>query len=226
MAMHYEILKTDDGYDTLINTIHNVPYHSRRGSVLESMVVYIQNGLEHYYQTLPHTSPIRIFEMGFGTGLNALLTLDHAESRSIPTHYTSIDLYPLPYDTAIQLNYADNNNKNVFHHLHKADWGIDVTITPHFTLHKIKTDLQLLSLRDDSIDVIYFDAFAPSSQPELWNELIADKLYNMLSIGGILTTYCAQGAFKRHLKNVGFKVERLPGPPGKREMTRAIKISK
>ena len=169
-------------------------------------------------------NPVHIFEVGFGTGLNAFLTLIEAQKQSITVNYQSIELFPLEKNVFDNLDYADflASNNIIFKALHEAPWNNKTQILPCFQLTKIKEDLLNFNF-SENYDLVYFDAFSPATQPELWSEEIFDKLFKHLNEGGILTTYCAKGAVRRSLQNVGFKTERLPGPPGKREMLRATK---
>lgn len=163
-----------------------------------------------------------VLEIGFGTGLNALLTLEAAGQEKRPVHYTGIELYPLAWEEVNALGYSDNPS---FERLHTASWEEDVEISPYFTLRKIKGDANTVINSSFSPSVVYFDAFAPEKQPEMWNEQLFRSLYVTMNTGGILTTYCAKGVIRRLLQAVGFRVERLPGPPGgKREILRATKV--
>jgi tRNA U34 5-methylaminomethyl-2-thiouridine-forming methyltransferase MnmC len=181
------------------------------------MHVFINAGFKHF-ALQNDTVSIRILEMGFGTGLNALLTIDANKIFNRQVYYHGLDTLPLKSDITAALNYASPYNYAV----HKADWNKAVTITPHFTLHK-----QQISLEDFEANhqyhIIYYDAFAPAAQPELWTKEIFQKIYNMLLPGGLLVTYCCKGDVRRTMLEVGFIVEKIPGPPGKREMIRASK---
>lgn len=239
------IEKTEDGSATLFVPELNEHYHSTKGARTESQHIFIDMGLK----ASPVASP-RILEIGFGTGLNAWLTLEEAERSRRNVHYTGVELYPLDWQTVEQLGYISseeqimiNGGKSttegkqqfatvLFEQLHTSPWGEDVQLTPHFTLLKIKADVNKLSTKDDKCiidgrpDIIYFDAFAPEKQPEMWTQELFDRLYVLLSAEGILTTYCAKGVVRRMLQAAGFIVERLPGPPGgKREILRARKLS-
>lgn len=194
-------------------------YHSVNGAITESMHVFINAGLRACSK-----NPLRVFEAGFGTGLNALLTLAEAQKQQIHIEYQSIELYPLDQNLYQSLDYSSSLtvNKDLFMALHIAPWNKKTEIFPGFDLKKIHADLMTVQL-DDMFDVVYFDAFSPAVQPGLWTEEIFDKIYKQMNDGGILTTYCAKGIVRRILEKAGFKTERLPGPPGKREMLRAIK---
>lgn len=215
------IVKTEDGSNTLLHQSINEHYHSIHGALQESLHVFIQNGLA----LIENKTEINVFEMGFGTGLNALLAYDYAKKNKNKINYFSIEAFPINLETAKQLNYDKLiNNQDFFIQLHEAKWNELVAISPNFNLHKIegfleKTDLGFLP----PIDVIFYDAFAPTAQEHLWEIDILQKMYNTLTNEGLLTTYCAKGQFKRNLKAVRFKVKGVPGPPGKREMTLAFK---
>ncbi|KAA6343055.1 tRNA 5-methylaminomethyl-2-thiouridine biosynthesis bifunctional protein MnmC [termite gut metagenome] len=162
----------------------------------------------------------QILEIGFGTGLNAFLTLLTAEQLNRHIHYTAIERYPLSWETIEGLAYSDDFR---FRMLHDASWNTEVLITPRFFLYKIEGDFTQYAF-SSRYDVVYFDAFAPEKQPEMWSRQLFEYLYHMMNEGGILTTYCSKGAIRRMLQDIGFTVERLPGPSGgKREMLRAKK---
>lgn len=207
---------TEDGSATLFVPELNEHYHSVKGARTESQHIFIDMGLKASAAPQPH-----VLEIGFGTGLNALLTLEAAGQEKRPVHYTGIELYPLAWEEVNALGYSDNPS---FERLHTAPWEEDVEISPYFTLRKIKGDANTVIHSSFSPSVVYFDAFAPEKQPEMWNEQLFRSLYVTMNTGGILTTYCAKGVIRRLLQAVGFRVERLPGPPGgKREILRATK---
>lgn len=223
------IEKTDDGSATLFVPELDEHYHSTKGARTESQHIFIDMGLK----TSTATSP-RILEIGFGTGLNAWLTLKEAESSCREVHYTGLELYPLAWEMVEQLGYIPSSEQQhdaeLFKQLHTAPWEKEIQLTPRFTLLKQETDANLLKAETDinklsSFDVIYFDAFAPEKQPEMWSQELFNRLYVLLNKDGILTTYCAKGIIRRMLQAAGFFVERLPGPPGgKREILRARKL--
>ncbi|MEL5893615.1 tRNA (5-methylaminomethyl-2-thiouridine)(34)-methyltransferase MnmD [Bacteroides sp. GD17] len=213
---------TEDGSATLFVPELNEHYHSVKGARTESQHIFIDMGLKASTAPAPH-----VLEIGFGTGLNALLTLETAEAEHRHVHYTGIELYPLAWREVDALHYSDHP---LFQALHRAPWMEDVALTPYFTLQKVQADVQtidssrLLMINKSPFDVVYFDAFAPEKQPGMWEEDIFRTLHAAMSIGGVLTTYCAKGVVRRILQAVGFRVERLPGPPGgKREILRARK---
>ncbi|MDR1357105.1 MAG: tRNA (5-methylaminomethyl-2-thiouridine)(34)-methyltransferase MnmD [Tannerellaceae bacterium] len=214
-----EIRQTADGSHTLFVPSMNEHYHSVNGAIQESMHVFIRAGLCRLTK-----ESIRVLEVGFGTGLNALLTLLEAERREkLSIEYHAVELYPLPASLTSGLNYAEQlcpGREELFASLHAAPWGEYARITPNFLLHKIKGDCNCCEL-PFSIDLLYFDAFAPDKQPEMWNRSLFDALYARMSDGGLLTTYCAKGEVRRMMQKAGYSVERIPGPLGKREMLRA-----
>ena len=244
------IEKTDDGSATLFVPELNEHYHSTKGARTESQHIFIEMGLKASASTAP-----RILEVGFGTGLNAWLTLEEAEQSGRHIHYTGLELYPLEWQTVEELGYVRNDEQllvngelqpsiELFKQLHTSPWEKDVQLTPHFTLRKVETDVnkwvenreRTMSNINDSVtnaespalnlsfNLIYFDAFAPEKQPEMWSQELFNCLHVLLDEGGILTTYCAKGVVRRMLQTAGFTVERLPGPPGgKREILRARK---
>ncbi len=213
--------ETADGVATLYIPQMDEHYHSVKGALTEAQHVYIASA---FCATTQPT--VSLLEMGFGTGLNAFLTLLEAEKQGRSVRYTTLELYPLPLDTVMQLGYAEAiapEAAPLFEAIHRCEWGEEVAITPYFTLCKQQVDL-LDFCSDEAIDAIYFDAFAPEKQPELWSEEVFTSLYNQMSSGGVLTTYCAKGEVRRRLQRAGFTVERLAGPPnGKREILRATK---
>jgi tRNA U34 5-methylaminomethyl-2-thiouridine-forming methyltransferase MnmC len=217
-----EIIITEDGSHSLFVPEIDEHYHSLHGAIQESQHVYINAGMRH----LKKEEKV-IFEVGFGTGLNAFLTLlEIAESNEKINYYT-IEKYPLSENEYKQLNYPEllnNKEKANFEKLHLSLWDETVEITPRFFIQKINTDLRDIILDGyPFFDLIYFDAFAPNKQPDLWDLSIYNKLYNHMNAGGIFVTYCAKGKVRRELQQCGFKVERIAGPPGKFEMIRAIK---
>ncbi len=219
--MKVEIEKTADGSPTLYRGDIDEHYHSVKGALIESSHVYVDLGWRH---ARPSDEPLRVFEVGFGTGLNAALTAMAAlESRRATAYYT-IELYPLSPETIdLLVPFQGEAYRSVFQAVNAAGWGERVEINPWFTLIKLHTDL-LTQAMPAGIDIVYFDAFAPEKQPEMWTEEIFRKLHDAMKTGAILTTYCAKGAIRRLLQSVGFLTERLPGPPaGKREVLRATK---
>ena len=216
-----EIVQTKEGIHTLINNRLNEHYHSMHGSLQESMHVFIKNGLCALNKNLSHIS---ILEMGFGTGLNAILTYRENQVLRKQIHYTTVEAFPLPHSVTGKLNYFEYFGKPlqpIFEKLHASKWFENIPIG-NFTLHKVQADMLELQL-DNAYDLVYYDAFSPVHQPELWTFEVLHKIYHACKKNAVLVTYCAKGDVKRTLKAVGFEVEALPGPKGKREMIRAIK---
>ena len=213
--------QTADGSYTLYVPELDEHYHSVKGALTESQHIFIDMGLKHSSITAPH-----ILEIGLGTGLNCVLTLLEAKESQRHVYYTGIERYPLNEEIIRKLNYPSIIGKECeedYFAIHQAPWEEDVCLSPWFTLHKLEGDFTHYSF-EQKYDIIYFDAFAPEKQPEMWEQSLFDNLYQVLNEGGILTTYCAKGVVRRMLQTAGFKVERLPGPPGgKREILRAIK---
>lgn len=214
------IEQTEDGSATLYVPELNEHYHSVKGARTESQHIFIDMGLKASAAPCPH-----ILEAGFGTGLNALLTLQETERTGRPVRYTGIELYPLAWTEVEALHYSDDPRLRL---LHEAPWEEEVCLTPTFRLLKLRRDLTSWQADDERpplrCDVVYFDAFAPEKQPALWTPAVFRNLYRCLTSGGILTTYCAKGAVRRLMQDIGFRMERLPGPPGgKREILRATK---
>lgn len=213
---------TADGSHTISIPEMQVTYHSKHGAVQESMHVFIEAGLRFRLKTTDGS--LAILEMGFGTGLNALLTLLEAEGREI--WYESLEAYPVSLEMAMQLNYAallkQNSAVDYFKDMHLAAWNEWVNITPGF--HLCKRELTLEAFHPTgNYDIVYFDAFAPTAQPALWTESVFKKLFANMNPGGILVTYCSKGIVRRAMQAAGFSIEKIPGPPGKREMVRATK---
>lgn len=215
------IQQTGDGSPTLYSEKFKATYHSSHGALTESNIVFIQSGLD-FISTFPK-SEIRIFEMGFGSGFNTHLTYLWNLDQKRKISYTGIEAYPIEKEA--WQNYAmffKNNHPHVFEQWHTLSWNERHDVSENFTFTKILDNIEHHAL-EMRVDLIYFDAFGPNTQPELWQEDILLKMYTLLEETGVLVTYCAKGEFKRTLKKLGFKVEALPGPPGKREIVRAIK---
>lgn len=220
-----EIILTGDGSNTLFSPQFNEIYHSRHGAIAESKHVFIENGLAQFSH-----EPIHVFEVGFGTGLNALLAWDFAESNKKCITYFGVELFPVQISIALQLNYANTFNdqiitKDIFHQLHQSSWNKAFPIGDYFLFQKQHVNVLDLEMTSNRFDVIFFDAFAPAAQHELWQLNLFEKMFDALNCNGILVTYCSKGSVRRTMQAAGFVVEKLPGPPGKREMLRARKPS-
>jgi len=219
--MKREIRLTADGSPTLYVPELDETYHSRHGSVQEALHVFIANGLK---PLASKNKSIQILEVGFGTGLNALLSAKFAIENQVQLNYTGIEAYPVEEALWHHLDYLQNQEgKVLYEELKAASWEEPLALNSNFTLTKVKNSIQDWQPKA-LFDLIYFDAFGPRAQAEMWNKAIFEKLFTALNKGGVLVTYCAQGQFRRDLKAIGFEVLSLPGPPGKREMTRAYKI--
>lgn len=215
MHIEPEIELTDDGSATLLHPVIGEAYHSVRGAVGEAMHIFIGNGLR-----LSSLQSLRILEVGFGSGLNAWLTLTECATTGKQVEYHALELYPIVLSTAEKLNYSDNP---LFLTLHTAAWDDFCNITPLFRLKKIEGDLVNVEF-DTIFDIVYFDAFAPDCQPELWSQQVFAKIFEHMATGGSLVTYSCKGEVKRALRAAGFEVRRMKGALGKRHMIRAIKI--
>ena len=219
------LASTADGSPTLYVPDLNEHYHSTNGALQESQHVYLDAGLSHYINnngTIP-TTGIHILEFGFGAGLNVFLTALEAENQKLKIRYTSLEKFPLSQEITNQLNYLPEK-QFLFQKLHKVKWGSPVEITPYFTLKKVEIDFADFDF-PDRYDVVYYDAFAPDKQAEVWSQELFDKIFSSMNPNGILTTYCAKGSVRRMMQQAGFAVERIPGAARKREMLRANVLS-
>lgn len=218
-----EIILTEDGSHSLLNKDLNETYHSIHGALQESLHVFIRHGLEYFLRVKPRER-VSILEIGFGTGLNALLTIQHVLKNHFSCAYTSLEAFPIDEEIWTNLNYSVSlNMEDTFSQIHHAAWNHLVDILPDFQLSKLHTTLQDVALKPQSFDLIYFDAFAPSKQPEMWTLDMLEKVVTAMKPEGVFVTYCAKGQLKRDLKSLGLTVETLDGPPGKKEMVRAVK---
>ena len=222
--MKRSIITTTDGSKTIQIEEWNEQYHSIHGAIQESQHVFIKTGL-HHFLNLYNPKDLNILEIGFGTGLNAFMTALESETQGVQIHYEGVEAYPVLIEELSQLNYAsliDSNKQFVFDALHDVNWEEQHPITSHFYLKKRQqffTDIK----DKNNFDLIYFDAFGARVQPDLWTEPIFRIMFNALKNNGVLVTYAAKGSVRRAMQAVGFVVERLEGPPGKREMLRATK---
>lgn len=219
--MKRELRLTSDGSPTLYVPELDETYHSMHGSVQEARHVFIENGLRF---VAAESKQVNILEVGFGTGLNALLTALNAKENAFSVHYVGLEAYPVEESIWKEINYVNEPDASAFYFkMMELPFGETNICHPNFTLNKIASRIQEW-VSSEKFDLIYYDAFGPKAQSEMWELAIFEKLYALLNPGGAIVTYCAQGQFKRHLKSLGMRVEGLPGPPGKREMTRGIKI--
>lgn len=221
-----QIIMTEDGSHSLFIQGSNISYHSMHGAIRESKHIFIQEGLEYFYERIKtNKSTINIFEVGFGTGLNALLTLQFALEKQQDILYETVEPFPLSTEEFQQLNYTSLINEKLsdsYKKMHQCKWDVSIFIHELFSFKKIQGYLQDFNT-DQQFHIIYFDAFDPVAQPGLWSENIFQKMYDLLFPGGILVTYSSKGLVRRAMQSAGFIVEKLKGPPGKREIVRAEK---
>jgi len=219
-----KVIKTADGSNTLYHEQYNEIYHSRHGAYQESMHVFIEAGLKHIETLFGVAETVNILEVGFGTGLNCILSYIHKKNK---LDYTGVDVLPIQWSVIKQLGYpqflAIEKVATVYQQIIEAPWDKIFLLNNWFTLTKLHTSLFDLSFRK-KFHLIYFDAFAPTTQAAMWQKAVFEKLYTTLIEGGCLVTYCAKGVVRRNMQQAGFEVEKIPGPPGKREMLRAKKI--
>ncbi|MBU2996884.1 tRNA (5-methylaminomethyl-2-thiouridine)(34)-methyltransferase MnmD [Cellulophaga baltica] len=220
--MERKIIKTSDGSTTIQIVDWNEQYHSIHGAIQEAYHVFIKNGL-----SLFENESIAILEIGFGTGLNAIITSIESEKRNLKIDFVGVEAYPVNNEEILQLNYLEELNvpdyKDQFTEMHASEWGKPCEISETFSL--TKQQKFFIDIKDvDAYNLIYFDAFGARVQPELWTEDIFLIMFKALKKNGVLVTYAAKGSVRRAMQAVGFQVERLPGPPGKREMLRATKL--
>ena len=220
--MQRKVIDTGDGSKTLFIPEMDEQYHSVNGARTESEYVFLEKGYLHHASK----SPV-IFEVGFGTGLNALLTALQAENQKRPTTYISIEKYPIKENEIAELNYGamiSDKAINLFSAIHKAPWGTTIKISEYFNLLKIEGDLSKYEFDlPQKFDIIYFDAFGPDKQPTMWNSQIFQKIFDASANDSVFVTYSAKGVIRRQLRDCGYLMERLPGPPGKRQMLRGTK---
>mgnify|MGYP006079682937 FL=1 len=220
--MKREIIQTSDGSTTIHIPEWNEQYHSIHGAIQEAYHVYIKHGLES-----KNTNQIAVLEIGFGTGLNSFITFLEAQKKKLLIEYVGVDAYPVLQEELEKLNYVAEldatHAAEIFKKLHLCSWDEKHQITSDFSLLKRKQFFHEID-DENKFDLIYFDAFGARVQPELWTEEIFKKMFLALKPQGVLVTYSAKGSVRRAMQCVGFTVERLPGPPGKREMLRAVKV--
>lgn len=220
--MKHEIIITKDGSTSIYIPEWDETYHSKFGAIQEAKHVFIKNGLALFEDVLE----ISILEIGYGTGLNAFITMLEAEHRQIKVNYVAVEAYPVAFEDIVQLNYATQlevpNRQADFERLHTLPWEETIEVTPYFILTKRKQFFNDIT-DENTFDLIYFDAFGYNVQPDLWNEAIFEKMYVALKSKGILTTYACRTTIKNAMQHAGFETKKLPGAPGKREMLRALK---
>lgn len=217
--MKREIIVTNDGSKTIHLPDWNESYHSIHGAVQEAQHVFIKSGLSEISKP-----EINILEVGFGTGLNTILTLNKAKETKQIINYTGLEAYPVQLEELKSLKYQElpeiKNSEDLFWQFHSSKWDELVEITSRFNLKKVQLFLNEFQPKENSFDLIYFDAFGPRVQPEMWTLEIFKKLFKSMKNDGVFVTYCAKGQVRRDLVEAGFQVEKIPGPPGKREMLR------
>ena len=219
------IVVTADGATTIGIPSWKEHYNSTHGAVNEAMHVFIQNGLSHWKSQNPNDVRCNILEIGFGTGLNAWLTFLNNVDSNLTVFYYGIEAFPVQIELIEALNYtqlAESSKANIFRSMHLNEWNVPLSLSPNFSLTKIQSTFEAVKAKD-AYDLIYYDAFGARVQPELWTVQMFQKMQNALKPGGVLVTYCAKGSVRRAMLDVGLEVERLIGPPGKREMLRASK---
>jgi tRNA U34 5-methylaminomethyl-2-thiouridine-forming methyltransferase MnmC len=223
-----KVIETGDGSHSLLNQSLNETYHSTHGAIQESIHVFIKNGLQ-FWREKNQDKDLQILEVGFGTGLNAFLALRESLNQKNKIHYTTVEAFPIALEFVAQLNYSRqlnfNSSEKYFNELHQAEWNTAVDISNSFRLEKLEGTVQEMNFRDESFDLVFFDAFAPNKQPEMWEKPVLEKIAKAMKKKSVFVTYCAKGQLKRDLKSLGFNVETLSGPPGKREMVRAVNNS-
>jgi len=219
------VIQTNDGSTTVELPDSGLTYHSKHGAIQESQHVFIDSGL-HFYLSNNAKPLIHIFEMGFGTGLNCLLTYKAIQGLPVKISYSTIELHPLPKSVYSTLNYCSNENLNslakIFELMHESEWNQPVQLSSSFQLLKIHGDI-ISFVPPAKYDIIYFDAFAPGSNPDQWTEAIFQKLSDSLNPQSVFVTYSSKVSVRRALEPAGFNVQKIPGPRGKREIVRAIK---
>lgn len=219
--MEHEIIVTEDGSKTIYLPHMDETYHSSHGAIQEALHVFIQHGLEAIEQ-----SEIAIFEMGFGTGLNALLAYRFAKQNNKRVIYHGIEAFPVQQDVALLMDYVGQLEPELqepFEWMHRVEWDQELVLDENFTFKKIHAKIEDYTVEVERYDVIFYDAFGPRAQSDMWAPDILKKMYDGTRNERFLVTYCAKGQVKRDLKSLGYQIEPLPGPPGKREMTRAWK---
>lgn len=218
-SLKREIIETADGSVTIRLPEWDETYHSRHGAIQEARHVFIKNGLSLFKR-----QPVSILEIGFGTGLNAFITLLETDKER-PVRYVGVEGFPIDAADAVKLNYPDLldvSRRTDFEGIHKSPWGAPIAISPEFTLTKQKMDFRQIEF-DGEFDLIYFDAFGYRVQPELWSADIFSRMYKALKPSGVLVTYAARTVIRDNMRTAGFSVSKLAGPPGKREMMRGMK---
>jgi len=216
-----QMIITLDGSSSIHIPEWDEQYHSKHGAIQEAYHVFIKNGFEYFDKTA-----LSILEIGLGTGLNCFITFLEAQKKAIQISYTGVEAFPITEEERKYLNFVSQlkaeNYKGIFEKIHLSDWNKKTALSSNFFLQKDLMKFQKINAID-KYDLVYFDAFGPRVQPELWTEEMFERMYKSMNKGGVLVTYSAKGSVRRAMQSVGFLVEKLPGPPGKREMLRAVK---
>jgi tRNA U34 5-methylaminomethyl-2-thiouridine-forming methyltransferase MnmC len=219
-----QLVISEDGSHTLFSGEYKEHYHSIHGAIRESRHIFLEAGLHFVHQKVDQ---VNLLEIGFGTGLNALLSCLESEALQLPTTYVAIEPFPINSQFCKSLNYplqlSAPSAQLFFNLMHDAAEGQEIKISDYFHLRRLKLEIKDFSSENDIFHLVYFDAFSPETQPEMWTEEVFNKLFSFLKPGGCLVTYSCKGIVKRALRSAGFEVHKLPGPPGKREILRAIK---
>ena len=217
-----KIIQTEDGSHTLFVPELDENYHSTHGAIQEAEHIFIKEALAF---AVKDKNSLNVLEIGFGTGLNSFLSLLFAQQNNLELFYHGLEKYPVVEEEYSVLNYAfdEKDNQADFMNIHQAEWGRSTEIVKGFSLKKERVDFREMQLPSNYFDVVYFDAFGPDVQPDLWTEKVFQLIYDSMKVGAVMTTYSVKGVVRRAMKSVGFEVEKIPGPPGKREISRAIK---
>ncbi|HLW29525.1 MAG TPA: tRNA (5-methylaminomethyl-2-thiouridine)(34)-methyltransferase MnmD [Brumimicrobium sp.] len=220
--MKREIIETKDGSKTIYIPGIYENYHSTHGALQEAMHVFIKSGLDEI-----KLDELNVLEIGFGTGLNAIITLIAGQNDKKTIYYTGLEAFPVTQEEIKLLKYDELEDiasySDEFQKLHTTKWNEPVKINEQFTLTKVEQKMEDFTPTEGHFDLIYFDAFGPRAQPFMWTDEVLSKMYDALSTNGVFVTYCAKGDVRRSLISLGFEVEKIPGPPGKREMLRGIR---
>ena len=222
--MKIKKVTTADGSNSLSLVGQNEQYHSKHGALQEAKHVYIESALSYFFESNPSCQKAKVLEVGFGTGLNTLLSWLFVNQFKSELHYTSIEAFPLEWKDVESLNYPELLYIPIekFQCIHNLSWEVFHQLDSNFRFRKVEIKLEKINFINE-FDVVFFDAFGPRTQPELWEKPILQKIHQAMKISGVFVTYSAKGQVRRNLMEVGFRVQKIPGPPGKREMLRATK---
>ena len=219
-----KLAETNDGSSTFYSQVFGQHYHSVNGAYTESVHVFIKNGLEHVLSFVKKTE-VRVFEMGLGTALNAALCWEFAQTNACKVSYSAVEKFPIGVEQLHGFVSTDSQVDEKLYRIHELAWEVEHCFDEQFKFVKYQADLEQIQFdAENGFDVVFYDAFSPDVQPELWSETVFRKMYNLLNNNGVLVTYSAKGIVKQALRAAGFTVKRLPGPPGKHHMLRATKF--